>query len=131
MIEGTAEVLKETLNVLLHPMWLSRLDIHPPFEKRSTRTIENENRLNATGEEVANAEKNDVKCQVFIFSSAWTSHGMHYSLSLANPDATKSQSVYIGEKERKLYLTLTPTRTIRSPCKFFTNPSFIGNSVRV
>ena len=131
MIEGTAEVLKKTLNVLLHPMRLSRLDIHPPFEKRSTRTVKNENRLNAMGEEVANAEKNDAKCRVFTFSSAWTSHGMHYSLSLANPDATKSQSVYTGEKERKLYLTSTPTRTIRSPCKFFTNPSFIANSVRV
>ena len=96
-----------------------------------TGTIENENRLNATGEEVANAEKNDAEGWIFTLSSTWASHGMHYSLSLANPDAKQTQSTYIGEKERKLYLTSTPTRTIRSPCRFFTNPSFIENSVRV
>jgi hypothetical protein len=111
-------------------MRLSRLDIHPPFEKRTTGTVENENQLDAMGEE-ANPEKNDAEGWIFALSSTRTSDGVDYGLGLANPDAKQTQSIYIGEEERKLYLTSTPTRTIRSPCKFFTNPSFIANSVRV
>ena len=82
-------------------MQLSGLDIHSPFERWMTWTIENENRLDATGEEVANSEKDDAKCWVFTLSSTWASHRMDYSLSLANPDAKRTQSIYIGEKGEK------------------------------